>query len=177
MLSALDEQRMMKAQQRAVVVPQVEITVDRAAGRKILGKGTPLAARAQDVQQAVDHLADVHAALVAATLGRWDQRLDQVPFLVRQITGITKLAPVIAGSVLIRPHASLGSQQDSQRNPLQKNAFFQDRHSGVSRASVSDNPYDVLGIKPEASAEDVQKAFRKLAKKHHPDLNPSNKKA
>src|SRR6476469_4932485 len=137
MLSALDEQRMMKAQQRAVVVPQVEITVDRAAGRKILGKGTPLAARAQDVQQAVDHLADVHAALVAATLGRWDQRLDQVPFLVRQITGITKLAPVIAGSVLIRPHASLGSQQDSQRNPLQKNAFFQDRHLQRHRDEVS----------------------------------------
>lgn len=42
---------------------------------------------------------------------------------------------------------------------------------------MGDNPYDVLGIKPEASAEDVQKAFRKLAKKHHPDLNPGNKKA
>jgi DnaJ-class molecular chaperone len=42
---------------------------------------------------------------------------------------------------------------------------------------VGDNPYEVLGIKPEASAEDVQKAFRRLAKKHHPDLNPGNKKA
>ena len=47
----------------------------------------------------------------------------------------------------------------------------------LEKASVSDNPYDVLGIKPEASAEDVQKAFRKLAKTYHPDLNPGNKKA
>ena len=119
---------MMKAQQRSVVVPQVEVAVDRAAGRKILGNGTPLTARAQDVHKAVDHLADVHAALVATPLGRWDQRLDQVPFLVRQVAGIAKLAPVIASSVLVRPHASLRSQQGSQRNPLHQNAFFQDRH-------------------------------------------------
>jgi hypothetical protein len=30
--------------------------------------------------------------------------------------------------VLVRPHASLRSQQDSQRNPLHQHAFFQDRH-------------------------------------------------
>lgn len=34
--------------------------------------------------------------------------------------------------------------------------------------------YKVLGIDKSASAADIKKAFRKLARKHHPDLNPDN---
>jgi len=39
------------------------------------------------------------------------------------------------------------------------------------------DPYTTLGIKKDASQEDIQKAYRKLAKKLHPDLNPGNKQA
>ncbi|MCL2020352.1 MAG: molecular chaperone DnaJ [Oscillospiraceae bacterium] len=34
--------------------------------------------------------------------------------------------------------------------------------------------YDVLGLKKGASEEEIKKAFRKLAKEYHPDLNPDN---
>ncbi len=37
--------------------------------------------------------------------------------------------------------------------------------------------YDILGVKKSASAEDVRKAFRKLARKYHPDVNPGDKTA
>ena len=37
--------------------------------------------------------------------------------------------------------------------------------------------YKILGLQRSATAEDIKKAYRKLARKHHPDLNPDNKEA
>ena len=37
--------------------------------------------------------------------------------------------------------------------------------------------YGILGVKKNASAEDIRKAFRKLARKFHPDVNPNDTKA
>jgi len=38
-------------------------------------------------------------------------------------------------------------------------------------------PYDTLGVKKDASAAQIRSAYLKLAKKHHPDLNPGDKVA
>jgi molecular chaperone DnaJ len=37
--------------------------------------------------------------------------------------------------------------------------------------------YGVLGVKKTATADEIRKAFRKLARKYHPDVNPGDKKA
>jgi DnaJ-class molecular chaperone len=42
---------------------------------------------------------------------------------------------------------------------------------------VSDDPYAVLGVKQEATQDEIRKVYRQLAKKLHPDLNPGDKAA
>jgi DnaJ-class molecular chaperone len=39
------------------------------------------------------------------------------------------------------------------------------------------DPYQTLGVAKTATDEEIRKAYRKLAKEHHPDLNPGNKEA
>lgn len=39
------------------------------------------------------------------------------------------------------------------------------------------DPYEILGVERTASAADIQKAYRRLARKLHPDLNPGDKSA
>jgi DnaJ-class molecular chaperone len=37
--------------------------------------------------------------------------------------------------------------------------------------------YSILGVKRDASEKEIKKAYRRLARKHHPDVNPGDKSA
>ncbi|HEX3863269.1 MAG TPA: DnaJ C-terminal domain-containing protein [Stellaceae bacterium] len=42
---------------------------------------------------------------------------------------------------------------------------------------ATQTPYEVLGVKPDAKPDQIRKAYRKLAKEFHPDLNPGKPEA
>src|SRR5271170_1116891 len=48
---------------------------------------------------------------------------------------------------------------------------------GRTDAMANADPYELLGVAKDATQQDIQKAFRRLAKQYHPDLNPGDKDA
>ena len=89
--------------QRAVVGPQIEIIVERALGRQVLGNIAPLATRAQYVHDPIHDLAHIGLALAAATFGRRNERLDMPPFRVGQIARIAQFVTIVFRAVRSRP--------------------------------------------------------------------------
>ncbi|MFN7289437.1 MAG: DnaJ domain-containing protein, partial [Pirellula sp.] len=42
---------------------------------------------------------------------------------------------------------------------------------------MAEDYYKVLGVERNSNSDEITKAYRKLARKHHPDLNPDDKNA
>src|SRR5439155_11528134 len=90
--------------QRTIPIPQHQVPMRGALGRKVLRQSLPLATRPQHVEYRVEDFSDVHRALATATLGRRNQRRNQRPFLVRQIAVVAQSDPACSQSMLRFPH-------------------------------------------------------------------------
>jgi len=47
----------------------------------------------------------------------------------------------------------------------------------ISMKWPSRDPYQTLGLRPDATEKDIRKAYRRLAMRHHPDRNPDDPRA
>src|SRR4029450_7037519 len=104
------------------------IAVDRAARGQVLRDRPPLATRAEHVHQAVDDLAHVARALVAARFRGRDQGSHERPLLIGQVTPVAKRAAVVTRAVLVGPH----------RHPQSPTAHGSTSHSHRSTCSWTD---------------------------------------
>lgn len=65
-----------------------------------------------------------------------------------------------------------GTYEGERGNPEQWRTFFNfawNRTIAKEYIPVDETPYTILGISPDASIEEIKKAFRKLMLIHHPD--------
>ena len=82
-------ERLMNAQQRTAAIQHDKVFVRHALGSKVFRQGAPLAARRQDVEDRIKHLADIHMPFASAMPRRRDEGLHEPLFIVSQITGLT----------------------------------------------------------------------------------------
>src|SRR5215470_20090532 len=75
---------------RAVVAPRAEVAPHCGPGRKLMWQGAPLAPCPIQVQNGIEHFAHVGGAWAPAWLGGRDERLEDGPFLLGQITGVAE---------------------------------------------------------------------------------------
>ena len=79
-----------------------------------------------------------------------------------------------SGSIHLRASHSPPNSAD---NKIESLPVIISTGKGSMPTTQNKDYYGILGIKKGASSEEIRKAFRKLARKYHPDVNPNDKRA
>src|SRR5947209_1300827 len=72
------------------VAPRAKVAPHCGPGWKLMRQGSPLAACTIQVQNGIDHFSDISCSWVSTWLGGWDERFEDGPFLLGQITGVAE---------------------------------------------------------------------------------------
>lgn len=121
----------------------------------------PLATLCKEIDEEFDDRAKAQLLYVLISIVTADGILKESEFdLIKKIVGAAKIRPQTLNTVLrlFAFQREQAQEQKSYQEPRKK-----------SSASLLQNAYSVLGISEEASDSEVKRAFRSLAKRHHPD--------
>ena len=147
--------------------PEMQQLRDRTAARAAFdaGRVRPLSTLQQDrfAQNDADEIARMPKPVTRQSV--WDAGAE----------GVKKLRNKVLG------RSMLHVDRDTMRlNKAVNNAFRKSKKKKLTKAEWEDNlkrqdHYQVLGVKPGASPEEINAAFRKLSKEYHPDLPGGSK--
>ena len=109
-----------------VVPPGVEISLHRRARRKLLRQHAPRTARAQKIQDRVDHLAQIRRSRPPNGFGGRHEGLDQFPFPIGQVACVAQPFALILRASDFGPHvvSPVIASTTTESQPTEITQFF-----------------------------------------------------